>query len=159
MKKKYLVKLITLSLFSLGFVLLSCSSTPEIYKPIELNSVKELETGQKIIYYSSDENLASYLKQRLEGELPIIDKKYELQNSLPVTFYIIPTSRDWKKYYCFGDTVTARASSRGLYEVFALTTNQYKQISEQYANNYIAHTGNYITNVYEIFAKRVAEMQ
>lgn len=155
--KKYLAKLITLGLFSLG--LLSCSSTPEIYKPIELNSVKELETGQKIIYYSSDENLAQYLKQRLEREIPKINSEYEVQN-LPVTFYIIPTYRDWEKYYCFnGGTLGTAYSGYGSFEVFVLTTNQHRLAGERYKNNYIAHTGTYATYGYQEHAKRVSEKQ
>lgn len=151
-----MLTLLTLSLFSLG--LLSCSSTPSIYKPVELKSIQELETGQKIIYYSSDENLASYLKQRLEREIPKINNDYGIQN-LPVTFYIIPTYQDWKKYYCFGDHTWATSHSKyekfGAYEVFILSTNQHKLVSEAAKNNNIASNGFNAARGYEQHAKNI----
>lgn len=154
MKKKYLAKLITLGLFSLG--LLSCSSTPEIYKPTELERVKELETGQKIIYHFSDENLANFLKQCLELEIPKINSEYEVQN-LPVTFYIIPTYQDWKKYYCFPDGPITAATS--LFKVFILTPNQCKSIGERYSNFNANNAGMNAIGGYTWCAKRVSEKQ
>lgn len=157
MKKKYLAKLLTLSLFSLG--LLSCSSTPEIYKPTELDSVKELKTGQAIIYCSSDENLATFLKQRLEIEIPIVNGTYHAQIP-PVTFYIIPTYQDWKRYYNFKDNVVGMAISRsGTCEIFALAIDQYKLVGDQYRDKYIANVGIYVTDTYELYVKNIAAKQ
>ena len=152
-----MLTLLTLSLFSLG--LLSCSSTPNIYKSTELDSVKELKTGQKIVYYSSDEGLATYLKLRLEAEIPVIDSKYDIR-SLPVTFYIIPTYQDWKNYYGYRNTIFGIAYSRfDIYDVFVLATSQYKFAGDQYANCNISHTGFSAATGYENHVKRLVAKQ